>query len=323
MLKQQFPPFHQNFSSELSLNMSIWLKRRLRRQNSQAWQWSPAPHQVCPSLRLRTLTLLTFSSKLLGMGATVARDFALRGCPSIALCDLNSKGLEAVRESILQSHTASTSAPKISIFECDVSSPASVAKVLSEIRSQFGRIDYAVNCAGVNSNSKPSVECTIEDFERINGVNYRGLWLCARQELAIMKDQSLDSQAYSHVSEARAQRGAIVNFASALGIVSMPNSPAYCGAKAAVIALTRSDALDYSAHRIRVNAVLPGVIRTPMTTGPPGLEAALEATVVQVTPMKRFGEPEEVADVVLFLCSNRASYVQGAAWAVDGGYLIQ
>ncbi|KAL4896035.1 hypothetical protein BDV59DRAFT_171871 [Aspergillus ambiguus] len=125
----------------------------------------------------------------------------------------------------------------------------------------------------------------------------------------------------SHDPNRSPQRGAIVNIASQLGIVGRPAAPSYCGSKAAVIALTRSDAIDYSEDGIRVNCVCPGVIETPMTTYNEEVRERLRPAI-DIAPMRRMGKPEEVADTVLFLCSTFASFVQGHALVVDGGYII-
>jgi NAD(P)-dependent dehydrogenase (short-subunit alcohol dehydrogenase family) len=233
--------------------------------------------------------------------------------------DINLEGMKATEISIL-GQSNSHSNLEVRSFECDVSVPESVSQAFAQIAKDLGRIDYAANCAGVTSNFQPSTDTSIDTFERINNINYRGIWLCAREELKVMKEQKLDSEVYPGIPESRAQRGAIVHVSSGLGLVTMPGSAAYCGAKAAVISLTRCDALDYSPDRIRVNTVMPGVIDTPMTQ-PPDARAYLDAVSIPATPMKRFGQPEEVADAIVFLCSNKASYVQGAALAVDGGYI--
>lgn len=137
-----------------------------------------------------------------------------------------------------------------------------------------------------------------------------------------MKAQSLDADVYQGIPHSRAQRGAIVNIASGSAVVALPNQPAYAASKAGVVALTRSDAFDYSANQIRVNAVLPGAIATPMNLIDDRTREVIEKMAVnQRTLLKRWGQPEEIADVCLFLCSKEASFVQGVAWAVDGGYL--
>ena len=208
------------------------------------------------------------------------------------------------------------------MYECDVSDPSAVSRVFAKIVEDFGRIDYAVNSAGITTNNKPSTDCSIEEFDRINAVNMRGVWLSSREELKVMKTQPLNLGISNEIPEYRAQRGAIVNIASGTAIVAVPNSPAYAAAKAGVVSLTRADALDYSAHKIRVNAVLPGLIDTPMVNQVPGQRDMLMQMVPMVVPMKRLAMSEEIADAALFLCSWKASYVHGASIVVDGGYTI-
>ncbi|OCK81715.1 oxidoreductase [Lepidopterella palustris CBS 459.81] len=256
-----------------------------------------------------------------GMGAAVARAFAAAGCPAIALIDINQKGLEATNASI----ASSSPSAKVSIHNCNVADASSVSATFAAILSEHGRLDYAVNCAGVPTNHKPSTECSIEDFDRINGVNYRGLWLCSRAELGIMKAQPPPSPSLfpANLSTRTQQRGAIVNISSGAALASPPSSSAYCGSKAAIMGLTRSDAVDYARYGIRVNCVLPGVIDTPMTYDTPENRRMLETAIVPLVPLGRLGVAEEIADVAVFLCGRRASYVQGANWMVDGGFTCQ
>jgi NAD(P)-dependent dehydrogenase (short-subunit alcohol dehydrogenase family) len=184
-------------------------------------------------------------------------------------------------------------------------------------------MDYAVNCAGVSFDFRASTDTEIDIFDRINSVNYRGVWLCSREELKIMKTQPVETLANAQMPEFRRQRGAIVNISSSLDLASVPNNPAYTTAKAGVIGITRADVLDYSEHRIRVNPVLPGIVLTPMTNIPGLKEGMEETTVKHGAPMRRWGHPEEIADVVVFLCDTKASFLLGTAWTVDGGFLIQ
>jgi NAD(P)-dependent dehydrogenase (short-subunit alcohol dehydrogenase family) len=196
-----------------------------------------------------------------------------------------------------------------------------VASVYAAVKCAFGRIDYSIHCAGIGSFGA-TADSTVEEFDQVNSVDYRGLWLCSREALRVMREQKLDSEAYpeAQIPEARAQRGAIVNISSGLALFVQPACAAYCGAKAGVLGLTRADAIDNANERIRVNAVLPGVIATPSTITNPDVLAFMEAMPVKQTPFKRFGLPEEVADVTVFLAGTKASYVSGASWSVDGGF---
>ena len=218
--------------------------------------------------------------------------------------------------------SAATQDVKFVVYDCDVANPSTVSKVFAKIVEDFGRIDFAVNCAGITTNNKPSTECSVEDFDRIHAVNMRGVWLCSREELKVMKDQPLNLGINKEIPEYRAQRGAIVNIASGSAIVAVPNSPAYAASKAGVVSLTRVDAFDYSPHKIRVNAVLPGLVDTPMTNKLPGQRDMVIQMVLPMVPIKRLSMPEEIADAALFLCSWKASSIQGSSMVVDGGYTI-
>lgn len=254
-----------------------------------------------------------------GLGAAVAQAFAAGGCRSLALCDVNEEGLQATSSAILEA-TETEDTPKVVLYGCNVADASNVAAVFAKIVADFGRIDYAVNCAGISTNNKTSTNCPPEEFDNIHSVNLRGLWLCEREELRVMMEQTLSSEAYPGIPAYRAQRGAIVNMASGSAVVAVPFSPAYASAKAGIVSLTRCDAIDYSLHKIRVNAVLPGIVDTPMTTALPGQREMVEQMLVPMVPMKRIAQPEEVADVVTFLCSHKASYVTATSIMIDGGY---
>lgn len=207
---------------------------------------------------------------------------------------------------------------------------------INEVVRYFGRVDYAVNCAGVLGQPLRSSETSLAEFDRLNNINYRGCWLSSRAQLRQMVRQDALP---NHDSSRPPQRGAIVNVASQLGIVGRPsarkyskrvvmpnqrkltfNPAAYCASKSAVIGMTRADAIDYSEDGIRVNCVCPGVIETPMIMEKTEVREAI-TPAAEMAPMKRMGKPQEVADAVLFLCSTQASFVQGHAMVVDGGYV--
>ncbi|CCF41300.1 short-chain dehydrogenase [Colletotrichum higginsianum] len=245
-----------------------------------------------------------------GIGAAVARGFARSGCSRIAITDLNRKSLAETRDAILQIE------PQTQVLsqEGDISDESFVNSFVRDIANSFGRIDYSVSCAGILGESLRSHETSTAAFDLITRVNYKGSWLASRAVLSHMLKQKPHE-------EHPGQRGSIVNIASQLGVVARPAAAPYCASKAAIINMTRSDAIDYSQDGIRVNCVCPGVIATPMTTASEELVQRLRPAI-DIAPMKRMGTPEEVANAVLFLCSSQASFVQGHALVVDGGYTI-
>ncbi|KAJ5536390.1 hypothetical protein N7513_009576 [Penicillium frequentans] len=248
-----------------------------------------------------------------GIGAAVAHAFAVAGCKRIAITDVNEETLEKTRDAIAIAY------PKVQLM----AQPGNVAddqfaeSFVSKVAKAFGRVDYAVNCAGVLGVPMRSSETSLAEFDRVNNINYRGCWLSSRAQLKQMLEQDPLS---SHDPTRPAQRGAVVNIASQLGIVSRPNAPAYCASKSAIIGLTRADAIDYSKDGIRVNCVCPGVIETPLVMEKAEVREAI-TPAANIAPMQRMGKPAEVADAVLFLCSTQASFVQGHAMVVDGGYI--
>jgi NAD(P)-dependent dehydrogenase (short-subunit alcohol dehydrogenase family) len=191
-------------------------------------------------------------------------------------------------------------------IQCDVSDEASVQKLVAEIVSSFGRLDAAFNNAGIEGEQASTAECTAANFDRVIAVNLRGVWLCMREELRQMAKQDTG--------------GAIVNCSSVAGLVGLAGIPAYAASKHGVVGLTRTAALEYAQQNIRVNAVCPGAIETPMLerfmAGAPGGREAMVAT----EPVGRIGRPEEIGAAVLWLCSSGASFVTGQAIAVDGGW---
>lgn len=261
-----------------------------------------------------------------GIGAAVARAFARAGCSRFAITDINTATLADTKEAILGINPSA----EVHMKAGDIADDQFVGSFTDSAVGIFKRIDYGVNCAGVLGESLRSHETPTAAFDRITRINYKGTWLSSRAQLGQMLQQD-------PLPEHPRQRGAVVNIASQLGIVARPTAgqcrgltfmelwltiPApYCASKAAIINMTRSDAIDYSKDDIRVNCVCPGVIETPMTTGTEEVTERLKPAV-QIAPMGRMGLPDEVADAVLFLCSGRASFIQGHALVVDGGYTI-
>jgi NAD(P)-dependent dehydrogenase (short-subunit alcohol dehydrogenase family) len=188
----------------------------------------------------------------------------------------------------------------------DVTVAAQVKAMMDGTIAAYGRLDCAFNNAGiaghqVKSSGQRTHEWSEESFDRMIEVNLKGVWLCMKHELPLMLANG---------------GGAIVNTASIAGLLGLRTSSGYVAAKHGVIGLTRTAAVEYAEEGIRVNAVCPGYIVTRMTA--PIRETRSEAIIAR-TPMRRLGQPQEIAEMVVWLCSDRASYVTGAAYEVDGG----
>ncbi|RSL98943.1 hypothetical protein CEP52_010047 [Fusarium oligoseptatum] len=260
-------------------------------------------------LKLPGVALITGAGGT-GIGAAVARAFARSGCTRFAITDLNKDTLAQTRGQILSIN------PDANVLAepGDISDKSYVESLIAQTVKQFKRLDYAVNCAGILGSAVRSTDMDMAAFDKITNVNYRGTWMSSRAALKVMLQQK-------PLQEHPEQRGAIVNIASQLGIVARPEAAAYCASKAAIIHMTRSDAIDYSKDNIRINCVCPGVIESPMTTGTKEVTERLRPAI-EIAPMRRMGRPDEVANAVMFLCSSQASFIQGHALVVDGGYTI-
>jgi NAD(P)-dependent dehydrogenase (short-subunit alcohol dehydrogenase family) len=189
-----------------------------------------------------------------------------------------------------------------------VASGADVDALIARTIAVYGRIDAAFNNAGIEGQTAPTAECTEENWDRVLSVNLKGVWLCMKAEIPHMLNQG---------------GGAIVNCASNAGLVGFAGSPAYVASKHGIVGLTKTAALDYAKRGIRVNAVCPGVIRTPMIERFTGGDQSAEAALSAGEPIGRLGTPEEIADALLWLSSPGASFVTGQAIAVDGGWIAQ
>lgn len=201
-----------------------------------------------------------------------------------------------------------TAGGKAIFVKCDVSKEADVKALVKKCISEFGRLDYAFNNAGIEGSPAPTHECTEENFDKVIAVNLRGVWYCMKYEIPEILKQS---------------KGAIVNNASIAGLVGFANSPAYVASKHGVIGLTKNAALEYAKKGIRVNAVCPGVIKTPMIDRFTRKDKQLENQLVNMEPIGRMGTPEEIAEPVLWLCSDAASFVTGHSMVIDGGWVAQ
>jgi len=190
----------------------------------------------------------------------------------------------------------------------DVSKAAEVEAMVNQVAQTYGRLDCAFNNAGIEGVMAQTAECSEENWDRTLSINLKGVWLCLKYEIPQMLKQG---------------GGAIVNTASALGLVGMAGLPAYTASKHGVAGLTKTAALEYAKAGIRVNAVCPGAIRTPMTERLFSLQPQIAETATAMEPVGRMGTPEEIAEAVVWLCSEAASFVTGLAMSVDGGWVAQ
>jgi NAD(P)-dependent dehydrogenase (short-subunit alcohol dehydrogenase family) len=236
-----------------------------------------------------------------GMGFATARAFAHAGA-AVTLADISEDALQKAVEEI-----KSLGVNAIGVL-CDVSDEAQVAAMVERTVATFGRLDAAFNNAGIQVPSSEVADQSAADYDRVNGVNLRGVWACMKHELQQMRKQG---------------SGAIVNCSSIGGLAGRALLAAYHGSKHGVIGLTRSAALEYAARGIRVNAVCPGTIDTPMVSRM--LETGMLAIddLLRDLPMKRLGRGEEIADAVLWLCSPGSTFVTRQALAIDGGFTAQ
>jgi NAD(P)-dependent dehydrogenase (short-subunit alcohol dehydrogenase family) len=189
---------------------------------------------------------------------------------------------------------------------CDVTDESQVAAMVDLAVSTFGRLDMAFNNAGIQAPPSDAADETAENFDRVNAVNLRGVWASMKHELRQMRKQDTG--------------GAIVNCSSLGGLVGLPERAAYHASKHGVIGLTKSAAVEYAAKGVRINAVCPGVIDTPMVADMLESQADAMAQIMKEQPIGRLGRADEIAAAVLWLCSPDASLVVGVALPVDGGF---
>lgn len=196
-----------------------------------------------------------------------------------------------------------------SIFiSTDVSKAQEVELLIDKTVKTYGRLDCAFNNAGIEGIFAPTADCTEENWDRVMNVNLKGVFLCMKYEIPVMLKQG---------------GGSIVNTSSVGGIVGFLNASAYCASKGGIIQLTKTAALEYAKAGIRINAVCPGIIKTPMVDRTTGGSQEGEAAFIALEPIGRMGTPEEVAEAVIWLCSDAASFVTGNPMVVDGGFVAQ
>ena len=238
-----------------------------------------------------------------GIGRATALAFAREKATVIIV---NNSNVEKGKETV---HMIERIGGKAMFIKTDVSNAAEVEAMVNKAVETYGRLDFAFNNAGIGDTMAYTADLTEEEWDRTINVNLKGVWLCMKYEIKQMLKQG---------------GGAIVNMSSVIGLVGLKGSSAYTASKGGVIQLTRTAALEYTRSGIRINAVCPSFIATPMNKRLLANEPELEKKIKNILhPVGRLGEPEEVAVVVIWLCSDRASFITGHPLVVDGGYLAQ
>ena len=235
-----------------------------------------------------------------GIGRSCALAFAREGARVVVSDVVAASGNETV-------NLIKQTGGEASFVQCDVSQPQQIEALFHNVATQYERLDCGVNNAGIGGTLAPTADYPLENWQKVLDINLTAPWLCMKYEIQQMLKQG---------------HGAIVNMASILGVTGTAFSGAYVAAKHGLVGATQAAALEYSKQGIRINAVCPGYIETPLLTNA-GLDSQVMQHLVNLHPIGRLGKPEEVAELVLWLCSDAASFVTGAAMLVDGGYTAQ
>jgi NAD(P)-dependent dehydrogenase (short-subunit alcohol dehydrogenase family) len=236
-----------------------------------------------------------------GMGLATARAFAEAGA-AVALADIDEAAVNKAAQQL------SDAGHQVLALVCDVSDEDQVAAADDRTVETFGRLDMAYNNAGIQIPPADAADEGADQFDRVHAINLRGIWASMKHELRHMRTQG---------------SGAIVNCSSLGGLVGIPGRASYHASKHGVIGLTKSAALEYAPRGIRINAICPGTIDTPMVSDMIAKEELDRAEAEANQPINRLGTAEEIAQAVLWLCSPGASFVIGVALPVDGGYVAQ
>ncbi|KUH85484.1 MULTISPECIES: SDR family oxidoreductase [unclassified Mycobacterium] len=235
-----------------------------------------------------------------GIGQATAVAFAARGA-AVVVADISADGCRETAELIERSGGQALA------VTCDVTQSRDVQAALNRAVESFGRLDFAFNNAGVEQPVKPIVDIAEDEWHRVVDVNLRGVFLCMKHEIPLMLETG---------------GGAIVNTSSGAGVSGFAGQAAYAASKHGVIGMTRSAALDYASDNVRINAVCPGIIDTPMMDRFSGGTPEGRKRVIDQEPIGRMGRPDEIASAVLWLCSDNAAFTIGHALVVDGGQTV-
>ena len=236
-----------------------------------------------------------------GLGRASAIAFANEGA-SVVVADIDEAGGAATVEAVEAAGTEAV------FLRTDVTQESQVEALVAGAVARFGRLDCALNNAGTTGPGAFTADYSVEDWNRTITLNLTSVFLCLRREIPVMLAGG---------------GGTIVNMASGAGLMGFAGLPAYVASKHGVVGLTRAAALEYGAQGVRINAVCPGSTRTPMLEGFMGGDPKIEKMMTRSVPLGRLGRPEEIADAVVWLCSDASSFVVGHALAVDGGSVIQ
>jgi NAD(P)-dependent dehydrogenase (short-subunit alcohol dehydrogenase family) len=223
------------------------------------------------------------------------------GC-QVVISDLNEEKGNKLAEQIKQA------GGKAIFVRADVSNPADCEELVRKTVENFGSVDIAFNNAGIGGENNPVADMSIESWDKTIAVNLSSVFYCMKYEIQQMQKQG---------------KGSIVNNSSILGQVGFANAGAYVAAKHGVVGLTKNAALEYSSKNIRINAIGPGFINTPLLSEAGMDENAKQTFLVPLHPIGRLGEPAEVAELAVWLSSDKASFITGSYYAVDGGYLAR
>ncbi len=233
-----------------------------------------------------------------GIGKATALEFSKQGA-KVVVADIDEQSGGEVVNQITESGREAL------FIKTDVSDPAQIKNMVEQTVESYGRLDYAFNNAGIEGEQKTTAEQTSENWQKVIDINLKGVWASMKYEIPeMLKNEN---------------GGTVVNCSSVAGLIGFPNLAPYVASKHGVIGLTKTAALEYAEQNIRVNAVCPGVIKTPMVDRVTGGDPELEKQYAEMSPMKRMGKPEEIATTVVWLCSDNASYITGGTITVDGG----
>jgi len=236
-----------------------------------------------------------------GIGKATALAFAKEGA-KLLIADVQDKEGEHLAEQIRKQGN------ECIYVHCDISKPAEVQKMVSETVNRFGRLDIAYNNAGIEGEMGFTADGSEENFDRVIGINLKGVWACMKHEIPEMLKNN---------------KGVIVNCSSIAGVIGSQGLPIYVASKHGVNGLTKNAALEYAGQGIRVNSVCPAGVQTSMLDRIVQTNPSLKDQMSAMHPIGRVAQPEEIADAVLYLCSDRASFITGHELLVDGGFTIQ